>query len=262
MQSKHRGMEQLVARWAHNPKVAGSSPAPATLKVRPLQINSVTAFSFGILIISCECQDFEPSQFAARRIQQVWSMEKLFAYLLQFGHVNAQQFELIRARAKHKKIAKGAYFAEAGKVSAQIGYITDGIFRVCYYDKAGDSFTRYFVYENRFVVDVNSFRDEIPSAEYIEAITDCQLLVFSKQDFTQLSALIPGWDDLFVKITSYVLENKLKVTSNMLVQDAQKRYLNFLDHYPGLANRVPLHMLASYLGITPSSLSRIRKSIH
>ncbi|MEZ0543090.1 Crp/Fnr family transcriptional regulator [Fibrella arboris] len=188
-------------------------------------------------------------------------MEELFAYLRQFGSLSPPQRELIRAKVKLRSIAKGAYFAEAGKVSTQIGYVTDGIFRVCYYDKLGDSFTRYFVYENRFVIDMNSFRDEIPSAEYIEAITDCQLLVFSKDDFTHLAALIPGWHDIFVKITSYVLENKLKFTSNMLVQDAQKRYLNFLDHYPGLANRVPLSMLASYLGITPSSLSRIRKNI-
>lgn len=188
-------------------------------------------------------------------------MEELISYLLQFGQLNAQQRELIRSKVKRKHIGKGDYFAEAGKISTQIGYVTDGILRVCYYDKRGDSFTRYFVYENRFVVDMNSFRDESPSAEYIEAITDCQLLVFSKEDFSQLAGLIPGWDTIFVKITSYVLENKLKATSNMLVQDAQNRYLNFLDHYPGLANRVPLHMLASYLGITPSSLSRIRKNI-
>lgn len=188
-------------------------------------------------------------------------MDDLIDYLGQFGNLDAQQRELIQATATRKHIPKGAYFAEAGKVSTQMGYVTDGVFRVCYYDNRGDSFTRYFVYENRFVVDINSFRDEVPSAEYIEAITDCQLLVFSKADFTRLSALIPGWDDMFAKITSYVLESKLKFTSNMLVQDAQQRYLTFLDHYPKLANRVPLHMLASYLGITPSSLSRIRKHI-
>ena len=188
-------------------------------------------------------------------------MEELFPYLLQFGYLDPQQRELIRARAKLRKIAKGAYFAEAGKIATSLGFVTDGVFRVCYYDKRGDSFTRYFVYENRLVVDISSFRDEIPSAEYIEAITDCRLLVFSKEDFTELSRLIPGWHDIFAKITSHVLENKLKFTSNMLVQDAQERYLNFLDHYPGLANRIPLTMLASYLGITPSSLSRIRKKI-
>ncbi len=188
-------------------------------------------------------------------------MNELIDYLSQFGQLDAQQRELIQATATPERIPRGAYFAEAGKVSNRIGYVTDGVFRVCYYDNRGDSFTRYFVYENRFVVDINSFRDELPSAEYIEAVTDCTLLVFTKEDFGRLSARIPGWDDIFVKITSYVLENKLRFTSNMLVQDAQQRYLNFLDHYPKLANRVPLHMLASYLGITPSSLSRIRKNI-
>lgn len=188
-------------------------------------------------------------------------MKELITYLIQFGHLSSEQCQLIQSKARRKTIAKGAYFSEAGKVARLIGYVTEGVFRVCYYSKNGESFTRYFVYENRFVVDINSFRDEAPSAEYIEAVTDCEVIVFTKEDFTELSAVIPGWQDIFFKITYYVLENKLKATSNMIVQDAQTRYLHFLEHYPGLANRVPLTMLASYLGITPSSLSRIRKSI-
>lgn len=188
-------------------------------------------------------------------------MEDLIAYLRQFGHLSETDGERIRNLATVKSYPKGSYFAEAGKISRHIGYVTDGVFRVCYYDKTGDSYTRYFVYENRFVVDINSFRDETPSAEYIEAITDCQVILFSKEGFTELSSTIPGWHDLFHKITYYVLENKLKMTGNMLVQDAQTRYLTFLEHYPGLANRVPQAMLASFLGITPSSLSRIRRNI-
>lgn len=188
-------------------------------------------------------------------------MEELIQYLLQFGRLNQEQITQIQSKALWQTIDKGAYFSEAGKVAGTIGYITSGIFRTCYYDKTGEGHTRYFVYENRFVADINSFRDEIPSAEYIEAITDCKLLVFSKSDFEVLAITIPGWTDIFSKITFYVLENKLKASSNMLVQDAQTRYLYFLEHYPGLANRVPLAMLASYLGITPSSLSRIRKNI-
>jgi len=188
-------------------------------------------------------------------------MEELINYLLQFGQLNASQCALIQLKAHHKKIKKGTYFSEAGKVARNIGYVTDGVFRICYYSKTGESFTRYFVYENRFVADTNSFIDELPSAEYIEAVTDCEILVFSKKDFTELSLTIPGWSDIFSKITSYVMENKMRASSNMLVQDAQTRYLHFLEHYPGLTNRIPQLMLASYLGITPSSLSRIRKTI-
>jgi CRP-like cAMP-binding protein len=188
-------------------------------------------------------------------------MEELIQYLLQFGRLNQEQIELIQSKAKWQILPKGAYFSEAGKVAGKIGYITEGVFRVCYYDKSGEGYTRYFVYENRFVADINSFRDELPSAEYIEAVTDCTLLVFNKLDFEFLASTITGWTDIFSKITSYVMENKMKASSNMLVQDAQTRYMHFLEHYPGLANRVPLSMLASYLGITPSSLSRIRKNI-
>ncbi len=92
-------------------------------------------------------------------------MDDLIDYLGQFGNLDTQQRELIQVTATRKRISKGAYFAEAGKVSTQMGYVTDGVFRVCYYDNRGDSFTRYFVYENRFIVDINSFRDEVPSAE-------------------------------------------------------------------------------------------------
>ncbi|MBB6272306.1 CRP-like cAMP-binding protein [Pedobacter cryoconitis] len=186
-------------------------------------------------------------------------MEELISYLLQFGNLNQEQIAMIQSKAKLKTIPKGAYFSQAGKIADKIGYITEGVFRVCYYDKAGEGYTRYFVYENRFVADINSFRDEVPSAEYIEAVTDCKLLVFSKEGFEDLSNTITGWSDIFLKITSYVMENKMKASSNMLVQDAHTRYLHFLEYYPGLANRVPLSMLASYLGITASSLSRIRK---
>jgi len=188
-------------------------------------------------------------------------MKELIDYLLGFGNLDEAQCNLVRSKALEVKIKKGAYLSEAGKVSTQLAYVTEGVFRICYYDKSGNSYTRYFVYENRFIVDINSFLDELPATEYIEAITDCKVLQFSKADFIELSLAIPGWADIFSKITSYVLENKMRASSNMLVQDAQTRYLHFLKHYPGLANRVPLNMLASYLGITPTSLSRIRKNI-
>ncbi len=188
-------------------------------------------------------------------------MEALITYLLQFGYLTEQQIALIKTKAQWKKLSKGASFSEAGIVSEEIGYVTEGVCRICYYNKAGEGFTRYFVYEDRFAADFSSFRDGLPASEYIEAVTDCVLLVFSKADFNFLDKAVPGWKDIFARITASVMENKMKAASNMLVQDAQSRYLHFIEYYPGLANRVPQAMLASYLGITPSSLSRIRKSL-
>lgn len=72
---------------------------------------------------------------------------------------------------------------------------------------------------------------------------------------------IIGWDEIIAKITSKGLAEKVNKISTMMAEDATERYLNFFERFPALANRVPLSYLASYLGITQSSLSRIRKNI-
>jgi len=188
-------------------------------------------------------------------------MEALIHYLLRFGQLNEEQIELIKSKGEVISIKKGACFSEAGKIARRVGFVMEGVLRVCYYNEMGEDLTRLFISENHFAVDVNSFYSEIKSEVYIEAVTDCTLVVFSKTVFTELAEAIVGWNGIFTKMTSIALTNKLKASNNRLVQDAKTRYLTFLDLHPGLANRVPLSALASYLGITQSSLSRIRKSI-
>ncbi|ALM49083.1 cyclic nucleotide-binding protein [Flavobacterium psychrophilum] len=188
-------------------------------------------------------------------------MEQIINKLLQFGNLNPQQIELITQHAAELHIKKGEYFSEAGKISKRVGFLTDGVFRICFYGKKGEDFTRYFIIENMFVVDLDSFYNEIPSSVYVEAVTDCTLIIFEKADFHHLANTIIGWNEIFTKISTSALGFKARASSVMLTQDASERYLAFLTQYPGLANRIPLSNLASYLGITQSSLSRIRKNI-
>jgi len=188
-------------------------------------------------------------------------MEELINKLLQFGNLNQQQIELIKKHASEVQVKKGEYFSEAGKISTRVGFLTEGVFRICFYGKKGEDFTRYFIVENLFVVDLDSFYNEIPSSVYVEAVTDCTLMVFAKADFHLLANTIIGWNEIFAKIATNALSFKARASSVMLTQDASERYLAFLEQYPGLANKIPLSALASYLGITQSSLSRIRKNI-
>ncbi|WP_437919889.1 Crp/Fnr family transcriptional regulator [Sphingobacterium sp. LRF_L2] len=188
-------------------------------------------------------------------------MEQLISYIEQFGSLTAYDKELLQQSFSRVSLKKGDYFVEAGRVCSTLGFIQEGIFRSCYYDRQGNDFTRYFIYEGRFVGDINGFLDKVNSLEYIEAITDGEVWVLTREKFNTVQSHIPGWYGIFSKINSYVLENKLKMASNMLSQDGQTRYENFLTHYPGLCNRIPQSILASYLGVTPSSLSRIRRSI-
>lgn len=188
-------------------------------------------------------------------------MKEFITFILQFGHLNQQQVELISKRAKASELQKDEYFSEAGQIPRQVGFIVEGIIRICFYNNKGEEITKYFIGENNLVVDINSFENKVPSSAYVQAVTHCKLIVFSAKDWSEFSNAIDGWDNIVNKITSQALAIKIKRISPLVSEDATTRYLMFLEQYPKLANRVPLSYLASYLGITQSSLSRIRKNL-
>ncbi|MGO1595940.1 MAG: Crp/Fnr family transcriptional regulator [Sphingobacterium sp.] len=188
-------------------------------------------------------------------------MKELINYILQFGNLNKQQIELLSKKAKEFELHKGEYFSEAGKIARQVGFISEGVIRFCNYNNKGEEITSYFMDENNFFVDLNSFDNKIPSSGYVQAVTDCKLIVFSQQDWQELSNTIVGWDKIVQKIISKAMLEKIDKINPLVSEDATTRYLTFLEKYPTLANRIPLSYLASYLGVTQSSLSRIRKNI-
>ena len=122
-------------------------------------------------------------------------MNKLITYLTQFGKLNRQQIALIKEKANELELGIGQCFAEAGKIPDQIGFISDGVIRAYYIDKE-EEVTRYFIDENHMIIlDINK-----PSYEYLQAITDCKLFVFSKQDWKEISGMIAGWNEIVQKI--------------------------------------------------------------
>ncbi|MFH6948977.1 Crp/Fnr family transcriptional regulator [Flavobacterium sp. FlaQc-51] len=188
-------------------------------------------------------------------------MKEFIEYILQFGSLNQQQIDLVLKKANILELHKDEYFSEAGKVAQQVGFVLNGIVRVCYYNNKGEEITKYFIDENNLVVDLESFENEIPSTAYVQAITDTTIMVFSKKDWKELSNTIVNWDAIVHKVVSRALMQKVERRSPQISEDATTRYLKFLEIYPNVVNRVPLSFVASYLGITQSSLSRIRKNI-
>jgi len=188
-------------------------------------------------------------------------MKEFIEYILKFGTLNQQQIELISGKAIELELRKDEYYLEAGKIARQFGFILEGIARVCYFNNKGEEITKYFIDENNILVNLESFDNEIPSSAYVQAVTDCRVIVFSKQDWQELLNTIVGWDNIVHKITSKALLQKIERISPLVAEDATTRYLQFIEKYPSLANRIPLSYIASYLGITQSSLSRIRKNI-
>lgn len=186
-------------------------------------------------------------------------MKELVKFLLQFGDLNLQQIELIESKTTKLELKKDEYFIEAGSMFNQVAFILEGILRICYYNNKGEEITKYFLDENRLLA--NPYKGE-PLTEYIQAVTDCKLLVFYQKDWDELSQTIINWDSITNKIFQKALVEKLDRRSALITEDATTRYLTFLEKFPNMVNQVPLSYIASYLGVTQQSLSRIRKSIH
>ncbi len=187
-------------------------------------------------------------------------MEELIRYILSFGNLNEQQTELIKSKGNTLNVNKGDYFSEAGKIPKDVGFVVEGVMRGCYFNNKGDEITRCFIAENNLVCDYVNFEANTSSSEYLQAITDCNLIVFSKGEWDELSNIIVGWDNIKNKMVQLCMYQKSR-KGPVISEDATTRYLAFLKNYPSVINRVPLSYVASYLGVTQQSLSRIRKNI-
>ena len=188
-------------------------------------------------------------------------MEKFIEFVLRFGHLNQQQIDLIKSKATEITLLKDDYYWEAGKTVRQIGFLTDGVIRVFYYNNKGEEITRYFIDENHLILSGNTIDEIYTPSEYLSAITDCTLVVFTRKDWKGILDTIIGWDAIVQKIVTKHHSEKISRRSELISQDGTERYLDLIQKFPTLVNRVPLSYIASYLGITRSSLSRIRKNI-
>lgn len=187
-------------------------------------------------------------------------MKELVDYISQFGYLSNQAVELVTSSAIELNLSKGEFFSVAGKIPRQVGFIVEGIIRGYYYNSKEEEITRCFISENSIVVDYINFDANTSSTEYLQACTDCKVLVISKQDWEEFSQTVSGWDTIKNKMVQTCMYQKSR-KGPVVSQDAATRYVEFMENYPMLINRIPLAYVASYLGVTPQSLSRIRRSI-
>ena len=186
-------------------------------------------------------------------------MHPLITYLLHYIALPDHTAQLVLDHTQPLRLLAGESFAEAGQVAQYIGFLSEGVVRVFSYNDAGDEVTMYFLDEGHFVVDLDSFTNRKPAISHIQAVTDCSFVTISRASLNQLSDKIPGWNDAIRRITEGALLEKVRLRSPLVAANATIRYQNFLRDLPAIARRVPLQYIASYLGIAPQSLSRIRR---
>ncbi|WP_256013561.1 Crp/Fnr family transcriptional regulator [Desertivirga xinjiangensis] len=184
-------------------------------------------------------------------------------FLEQFIVFTEEEWSIFKTYLHLRKLRKKDFFVEAGNVCAEVGFILRGSIRY-YHVKDGTEITGYFTLENDFVSAYKSFLTEIPSTAYIEALENTQLIVFNKRDLLSLeqdpriNLKMERFGRLVAEALICCYEDRVH---SFVTQSPEERYLDLLKSGQDILKRIPQHYVANYLGITPVSLSRIRKRI-
>lgn len=155
----------------------------------------------------------------------------------------------------------GEHFFAPGELTNQIGFVSAGVCRLYLVGpQPEDEATMCFLRPNQFLMDVESFYSNQPTQSGIQAITACELLLIDRRTWQRLLEEIPKLFILSKLLTEVALLNNLKDNDFLPFGTAKQKYQEFVKRYPDLVLSVPQHYIASYLRITPQSLSRISKS--
>jgi len=185
-------------------------------------------------------------------------LEKLLSYFLAKG-VSSNDIRQIIDAFTFKKMAKGDLFAEEGKTSKYLAFITNGLFQY-FYLKDGKEITTYITGENSFLASVVSFYTQKACKEFIRALTDAELLMLHYSDLLKLKASNEGFRTFYIEALENLVVGMDKTRNNFITLTAEERYAVLMEEEPALLQQVPLQYLASLLGITPRHLSRIRNN--
>lgn len=170
-----------------------------------------------------------------------------------------QNFDLIESVSTIKKLRKRQYLLQEGDICRFNAFVCKGFLRYYYVDDKGQEHILQFAPENYWTGDRESLDAELPSKYNIDAIEDSEILLIKKNDFEMLFKTIPAFNDFVnktIKKNVLVLQERIHVS---ITHTAEEKYTNFITKYPSITNRVPQHMIASYLGISAETLSRVRK---
>jgi CRP-like cAMP-binding protein len=183
----------------------------------------------------------------------------LVDYLTLLKPIAPEDKARIAAAWEIRSYKEGDYLFRAGHVCRERFFICNGVLRIVKTNEKGVENTHFFLRENQFCTILNSFNREEPADENIQAACDATVQAISKKALTALYAQIPYLQSLIDQITQQALLDKVEIRNTYLGYDSATRYKLFLIRQPDIALRVPMRDIASYLGITPQSLSRIRK---
>ena len=169
------------------------------------------------------------------------------------------QVKKILSFSKIKKIRKDECFIREGEKPKNFAYVFSGLFRYYYIDKNGNDFTKGFFFENSFITSYSALIQNRESYFSIEALEDSEIIEIDYEKWKTLFNQELVWYKFLLTLIEKGYCVKESREREFLLFDAEERYRSFLQTFPDQQKRIKQHFIASYLGITPVALSRIRK---
>jgi CRP-like cAMP-binding protein len=218
--------------------------------VNPVKVNNLNILSKG-----------KETAFHRHPILKMNEFNPLFTYIEKLHPLEEKVKEKIMDSFSFKKVAKNEFLLQEGEVCKFNYFIVKGSLRLYKIDPKGEELIRYFALENKFVSNLTSFITGSPSEEFIQANEKTELLYIPKAIFLDLVESLPAINRVYRNMLENAYITSQKRIYNFQGLSAVDRLRWLLQEYPGILTRIPSRMVASYLGITPFTLSRIKSDL-
>lgn len=186
--------------------------------------------------------------------------QKLLDYFSKILPLTKEEIDGIIATLTIKKYSKGTILLKEGEVSTETYFVLEGCVRQ-YFLIDGEEKTNNFFTEEQWVISMQSMSNSIPSKHFLECIDACSLVVGNREKEEDLYQKFPKLETVSRKVMEKVFAEQQELSGSYFTDTPEERYLNLIRTRPSLLQRVPQYIIASYIGVKPESLSRIRKRL-
>lgn len=180
-------------------------------------------------------------------------------YLTSKAAFTDAELEQMESAAMTQKLKRREFLLRQGDVCHYMAFVASGCLRLYRTDEQAEEHILRFAIENWWMTDAESFRTGQPAQSAIEALEDTHVLLWSRENFERLKRDIPTFHDLEAQLGGRNLDAQVNRVYAAISHSAEERYEAFVKAFPAFYQRIPLHMIASYLGVSRETLSRIRK---
>jgi CRP-like cAMP-binding protein len=187
--------------------------------------------------------------------------EQLIPCIREKINISNEDLDRVLACYKPLKLKKHEILLSEGDPSRRMFFVVKGCLRVFFIKEDGTEVTRRIVFENNFSTTLVGFITRQPSLEYTQALEPTTLLYITRDEFYALLERIPNWEKFYRQYLEYAYVSNTNRLMSFITQDATERYRQLLQENPEIVRRLPNRIVASYLNISPETLSRLKSRI-